>query len=273
MIDDDDPFTMPTFETTSNEPVLLRYKLREGQKLTIVMKGELLMTIRAAGQDVKTKAVVKIEARATVIKTDEQGNMTLEIVLTRNAMKLEGMPGVRNIDDDDDSPFGSAAITWKVSPVGRLLEANLEPWFRAVQMMGNKVDEKKGKSLSTKLFNLFFVQLSDKSVKAGDRFSAGSLQEEPVRIAMSHEVHSISGDQSQALLKLSGEQELLPDAFPGVEASITKQELTGWLIYDVKNGVPKKVDVRMRTFIEYTVMGNLGAADSTGRMSLTTTLE
>lgn len=273
--------SMPTFEATSSEPVLLRYKLKTGQVMKMDMDTAMDMRIRMGGQEIPMKQNMRIDAKAAVTEVDGEGNISLVAKVSRLRMKIGGLKELEfDTDNAGDDPNFKAVtamigvgIPCKMSPVGKMLETDLEPLRLAVRRAGNAALSKVMEDSTGKMFEGTFVYLSEEPVKAGDTWKSGTIAEDKVKIHMSYKIKAVSGDKTKAVLEPIAVLEAGPDAFPGVDAKIKSQKLTGWLLYDLVNGYPCKGEVRMNMVLELSAMGQTGTVEITAKTQVTSSLE
>jgi hypothetical protein len=247
------PDNTPTFESPSSEAILLRYKFKAGQVMKMDMQTEMDMKIKLGGQELTMKQTMRIDAKSAVTEVDDEGNISIVAKVSRLRMKISGL---MQLDFDTDKPSEdpnfqavtamiNVGIPCKLSPVGKILETDMEPLRLAVRRAGNAALAKVLEDSTDKMFEGTFVHLSEQPVKAGDTYKSGTIVEDKIKIHMSYKIKAVSGDKSQAVLEPVAVLEAAPDAFPGVEAKIKSQKLAGWLLYDVEKGYPSKGEVRM----------------------------
>lgn len=272
---------MPAFDSTSNEAVLLRYKLKTGQVMKFGMDIEMDMKIRLGFQEIKMKQTIRMDAKAAVTAVDDEGNMSVLAKITRMHMKISG-PVQLDFDTDkssDDPKFKAVTaminigIPCRISPVGKMLETDLEPLRLAVRRAGDAALAKSLEDSTGKMFGGTFVQLSPTPIKAGETYKAGTIIEDKLKIHMQYKVLSVAGDKTRAILEPTAVLEAAPGAFPGIDAKIKSQKMVGWLLYDVEKGYPSKADIRMHIVLEVSAEGQTGTVDITGKTQLTTTLD
>src|SRR5438270_13501835 len=61
---------VPTFDSTSNDPILMRYKLKSGQVEKLVVDIDMDMKFDLGGQKLGMKMNMKMEAKAAVTAVD-----------------------------------------------------------------------------------------------------------------------------------------------------------------------------------------------------------
>jgi hypothetical protein len=234
------------------------------------------LLVRLGADELKMKMTMRIEARADVKGVDAKGDLALVEKITRMKMKIEG-PQTVEIDTDkpgnDDTPeFKALAalvnvnIPTRMSPVGKLLETDLEPLRLAIRKANNAAFEKSIEDSFAKMFEGTFVQLSQAPVKTGDTYKAGTIVEDKVKIHVSYKIGPVSADKNKVIMEPTGVLELAPGAFPeGVDAKIKSQRLVGWVLFDRQAGLPTDHEVRFRVVLEIAAMGQTGTVEVTAR--------
>ena len=283
--DDKDPLKLdniPTFGSTSNEPVRLRYKLKAGQTQKMVVDMDMDMRLDVGGQQINMKQTMTMEAKAAATAVDADGNIAEEVKITRMKMKVTGPGGTVEFDSDkpsDDPKFQvlkamiNVGIPCKMSPVGKMLKTDMEPLRLAV----SKADAALAKSLedSTKqMFDGTFIQLSETPVKAGDTYKAGTVVSDKAKINMSYKIRLVSGDKNKAVLEPVAVIDMGAGTFPpGVDAKIKKQQMAGWILFDVQKGYASKADIRMNMVLDINSQGQTGSANITAKSTVTSSVE
>jgi hypothetical protein len=284
--EDKDPVRLenvPTFPSTTNDPILLRYKMKAGQVEKIALDMDMNMRMRIAGEDIGMKMTMRMDAKAAVKEVDGEGNISALAKITRMTMKTAG-PGM-TVEFDSDKPSDNPdfkavtaminiGIPCKISPVGEMLETDLEPLRLAARRAGNAALSKQLEDSTKKMFDGTFIQLSKTPVKAGDTYKAGTIVDDKVKIHTSYKIRSVSGDKTKAVLEPIGKLELAPGAFPaGADVKIKEQSLTGWMLFDVQKGHMSKADMRMNIVLEINAMGQTGTVEITSKGLVTSIVE
>jgi hypothetical protein len=273
---------IPTFASTSADPVLFRYKLKQGQAFKVTLDYDMDMDIHLGGQEQKMKQAMALEGRGTVTGVNPQGDMAVSLQITRMTMK---MTGPLNVDFDSSKPdtvdsnfrpllsMINVNIPCRLSPVGKMLETDLEPLRLAMRNAGNAAFGKMLEETTSKMFDGTFVQLSETPVKAGDTYKAGIIAQDKLKMHTSYKIRSVSGDQSQAVLEPIVTLEVPPDGFPGMSARIKTQKLAGWMLFDVQRGYPSKGEMRMYIILDIQAQGQAGTMEMKGKVRTETVLE
>ncbi len=195
-----DPAKPPAFNSTSNEPVLLRYKLKAGQVEKVVLD----MDVAARQGDQHLDIAIRTEAKVAVKEVDDEGNISALVKITRMTLKMSGPKEVEFDSDkpDDDNPQFKAVsaminvgIPVKISPIGKMLETDLEPLQLAARRAGDAALAKSLEDSTNKMVEGTFVELSEKPVKVGDTYKSGTVVDEKfMKMRMSYRIRSASGD-------------------------------------------------------------------------------
>lgn len=281
-VDDLSNDDIPTFETTSSEPIALRYNLKAGQKLRISMEQEADSRLQFSdGNHSRMRYTVKVDASATVTAVDAQGNMSLDVRYTRIAVKHDDGPPGASFDTDDLDPADrktkslkavlGARFSWKASPRGFLLHADIDELRHAMEAAGKVGFESLIEEYTSKLFSHVFPQLPKNPVKPDDKLDGGILATNTILVHLQYRVAAISGDRSQVALEVMGHEEIRPDG--ELKLVIKDQKLTGWVLFDVAQGYPSKLKIRMRSQMDLTREEYTGTSDWASTTVVTTRLE
>ena len=273
---------VPKFDSTSNEPILLRYKLKPGQVEKIVVDMEMNMHIKQGAQEFTMKIAMRIEAKDAVSAVDAEGNMTGVVKITRMKMKVAGPKEVEFDSDkptDDPNFKGVTAmigvgIPCKISPVGKMLETDLDPIRQAARRANDAALAKSFEDSAKQMFDGTYIQLSEKPIKAGETYKAGTIVSDKVKIHNSYKVLSVSADKTKTLLEPVAVLEMAPGAFPpGVDVKMKTQRVAGWLLFDLQKGHLSKGEIRMLMTMDINAMGQTGTMEMSMKTTLTSTVE
>ena len=273
--------TSPKFDSTSSEAVLLRHKLKNGQVLKFDMDMDMDIAVRMGAEQLTMTQAMRMEGKMAVTGVDDEGNMSAVAKITRMTMKMTG-PAAVEFDTDkasEDPNFKplmamiNVGIPCKMSPLGKMLETDLEPMRLAMRRAGNAALSKVLEDSTKKMFDGTFVQFPEKAIKAGETYKAGTIVEDKMKIQMSYRVKSVSGDKSQAVLEPVPVLEMADGAFPGMDAKLQKQQIAGWLLFDIQKGYVVNGELRMQMDLDISAMGQKGTAALTGKTVVTQTLK
>jgi hypothetical protein len=271
---------IPAFANTSEEPVLLRYKHKTGQVEKMRMDLDMDMRIRQGAQEVKLKMTMRMEAKTVVTAVDGEGNMSVLVKITAMHLKVSG---AQDVEFDSDKPTDDPAfkgltamigvgIPCKMSPVGKLLETDLEPLRLAARRANDAALAKSFEDSAKQMFEGQYIQLSEKAVKAGDTYKAGTIVEERTKIHNSYKIRAVSGDKTQVLLEPVSVLELGPGAF-GPDAKLKSQHVAGWILFDLQKGYMSKSDIRMHLLFDISAQGETGTMEIITKLKITSSLE
>jgi hypothetical protein len=274
---------MPTFTSTSNEPVLMRYKLKTGQVEKLVVDIDTDIQVEFGARKVPMKSQVKLEAKAAVTAVDGEGNMTAVVKITRMQMKIEAGPAVAEFDSDkpakdpifkEERAKINVDFPCKMSPVGKMLLTDLEPLRLAARKANDAALAKTLEDSAKQMLDGIYVQLSEKPVKAGDTYKAGSSITDKRKIHNSYKITAVSGDKSEVLMEPMPTFELVPGAFgQSADVKIKNQKVVGWILYDTQKGHISKADIRMKLDLEINALGQVGTGAITMKTTVMSTLE
>jgi hypothetical protein len=213
---------------------------------------------------------------------DEEGNFSAALTITQFGMKM-GAPGATVTFDSDhaeDAPeefrpltaMLNVEIPCRISPVGELLETDLEPLRLAVRRAGAAALAEEMEKTTDKMFEGAFVQFAKDPIEAGETYEAGTIVEEAMKVHMSYRLAAVSGDRKQAILEPVAKMEIQPEAFPGVEVKIHDTRMNGWILHDVERGFARDSELRLYMGMEITAEGETAPAVVKMAMRMKTTL-
>ncbi len=269
----------PTFAATTKEPVLLRYKFKLDQVLKMAMDMDSEVKVMIQGQTIKMGQGMRIEAKIVITEIDPKGNISALTKITRMKMKITGQA---NVEFDSDKPEDAdpafkpvmaminVGIPCKVSPVGEILETDLEPLRMAARRAGDAAMLKSIEESTSKMFEGTFIQLSPDPIAAGQTYKSGTvIANEKMKMHTSYKIRSVSADKTKAILDPVVEMELAPDAFPGADVKIRSQEISGWQVFDVANGYPGDAVIGGKVIIDISGQGEKGTVEMTLKNKVT----
>jgi hypothetical protein len=278
-----DPARPPRFDSSSRQPVLLRYKLKAGQVEKAAMDIDMDMTVRQGDQNQNVKMSMRIEWKTAVKEVDDDGTISALVKITRMTLKMSGLRDVAfdsDKPDDDNQQFKAMSaminvgIPIKLSPVGKLLETDLEPLRLATRRAGDAAFAQSLEDSTSKMFEGTFIDLSEKPVQVGDMYKSGTIVDQKfAKMHLSHQIRSVSGDGRLVVLEPMGTMELVPDAFPGASVKIKEQQVSGWKLFDVTRGHVSKGAMRMKFVLDISEGGQTGTLEMTGTVRMTASLE
>jgi hypothetical protein len=271
----------PVFESTNSEPVLMRYKLQRDQVLSMTVDMNTDIRMRVATQKADIVQNVRITAKARVTEVDGNGNIAVLLKITRMTMKLSGM---KEAEFDSDNPDNSnpdlqavnamigVGIPCKISPVGELLETDLEPLRLAVRRLNNATLTKTLEDSASKMFEGTFVQLSKDPIAAGQTYEAGTFVSGGTKMRVSYKITAVSSDKTKALMMPVMNMDVPANSIPGLEMKISKQENSGWILFDVDKGYVSEGRISGRIVMEASADGRNLLMDMTNKMVFTSNL-
>lgn len=272
----------PVFTSTSSEPVLLRYKLKRDQVMKLAVDMETNMRMSIGAQSLNMGQNMRIEAKIRVTEVDEKGNMSVLVKITRLTMKMTN--GTTQIEFDSDKPEGAppdfqavtamigVGIPCKISPVGEMLETDLEPLRLAVNRVNNAALSKALEDSTSKMFQGTFVQLSKAPIAAGQTYEAGTIVSDQTKMHVSYTIASVSGNRSKVIMEPVMTMDSLAKTLPDAETKMTKQETSGWLLFDVDKGYISDGRMRIQMGFEITHDGQKALMEMTAKVASTSSL-
>lgn len=275
----------PTFATTSDEPVLLRYKMKTGQTLKLAVDIDMSMAVNQSGQKMTMNMPIVMEATAVVTAVDGQGNMSVDVKITRMKMKMDmSGPQSVNMNYDSNDPGGDPRLAalgslinvnlpCRITPTGQLLESDIAPLIQALDRAGNAALATSMKDSLSQLVEGTFVQLSEKPVKAGETYKGGTLKMGGGKANVSYKIRSVSGDKKQAVLEPIAEFDFTGGLVPGAEVKLKKQNFGGWMLFDVEKGYASKGEGQINMLLDFKAQGQSGTMIMKGKTVVTQTLQ
>jgi hypothetical protein len=282
---EEDPLQLdniPAFAGTSQEPVLLRYKRKTGQVEKMAMDIDVDARARQGSEETRLKMTMRIEAKSVVTAVDDEGNISIVLKITRMYLKSSGEKDVEFDSDkrpDDPAFKGVTAmigvgIPCKISPVGKMLETDLEPLRLAASRAGNAALAKSFEDSTKQMFEGTYIQLGEKAVKAGDTYKAGTIVADKMKTHNSFKIRAVSKDETQVLLEPVCDLEIAPGAFgDDVEAKLKSQRVVGWLLFDLQTGHMSKAALRSHMLVDTNAKGQKGTVEMTTKVKMTSSLE
>jgi hypothetical protein len=275
------PSTAPRFDSSSGEPVLLRYKFKPGEKLEMAAELDLTIDIATGAQNVSMMTAAALGFECGVAEVDSRGDAAAELVFQHLRMQTVGGPGKidfnsrRDADSNDPNHRGLAAVIGtpipiRVSARGRLLSQDTTAVSEAMSRAGAPTMARLLDRLIRQIVHGTFVQLPEEPVRKGDTFEAGELA-----LGMSgignlatharYEVLDVSGEQDQALLKPLVEISMEPTTGGGMRTELESAEVTGWVHFGVREGMVRRSRAKARLTIK--------GSDARQTSRITTTME
>src|SRR5262249_1444168 len=165
-------------------------------------------------------------------------------------------------------------IPIKMSSVGKMLETDLEPLRLAARRANDAALAKSFEDSTKQMFEGTYIQLSEKAVKAGDTYKAGTIVDDKIKLHNSYKIRSVSADKTRALLEPVGVLEMAPGALgDGGDAKLKSQRVAGWILFDLQKGHISKADIRIHVLVDLNAKGETGTMELTTKVKLTSSLE
>jgi hypothetical protein len=262
----DYPAGSPQFSSTSGEKVLFRYKFNVGQKVTMDINMDSVMKASSKQGTMEMPFKMTFQASYTVNSVLADGNAQATLMITRMTMKAEG---AANISYDSSDPaqasnpqFASsniminAPIPVVISPLGELVSVDTNPLMEAAKKLGSQINQNEFEQQLKEITESSFIQLSEKPLKAGEAYEAGTLSTSlgdanSMTAKVKYEVIAVSGDKKQAILK-----PIVAFSFPGM--SVKKSDFSGWILFDLEKGNIKESFARQLLEMEMPQEGDVG---------------
>lgn len=277
----------PRFPTTSNDEVTLRYKFMPGQKVGFNFDMDSITEI--AGSKPEQRMTVSMNMTMSgdyeIQSVDANGDFRASMVIGRVTMKAKARKEV-SFDSDKDGSGGNPAfrplmamlkvpIAVKVSPVGKLLETDIQPLLEAVRRAQGGALADNVKDSAEELVKSAFVQLSEKPIKAGDIYDAGEIVTAmpgagEMKAKVRYKLVAVSGDRKQAILQPKAE--VVFNSQPGAKEKykLDASSMDGWILFDIEKGKGVRSAWDMKTRMTTDVKGQKGRMDITMKMRFNT---
>ena len=271
----------PVFQSTTNEPVLMRYKLKRDQVLSMVVDMNTDIQMKAAAQKVDMVQNIRMDAKARVTEVDESGNISALVKITRITMKISGL---MQADFDSDNPDNSnpdlqavnamigVGIPCRISPVGELLETDLEPLRLAVRRLNNATLTKTFEDSTSKMFEGTFIQLSKDPISSGQTYEAGTIVSGDMKMRASYRIVSVNSDKTKVIMTPVIKMDAPASFIPGAEMKIKKHDAYGWILFDVDKGYASEGQITIHMAMETSANGQNLLTDITAKVVSTANL-
>lgn len=241
----------PHFDSTSSEPVLLRYKLQQGQDYGFDINVNTDIDMDNAGQTMSIPIAMDFAGLYSVESVMDNGDASLSLSFSRITMESGG-PAPVSYDSDDEGEDVHPAMQYLsilaenpmdavVTPQGEVKDVDMHLLVDAMRQAGATAMIESLEQTADQNFRGAFVQLPTDSVRAGDTYEAGEvIQPMPgigeMRTQISYTIMSVSADQSLVLLEPHAE--LTIDAAENAEVSIdiNSYDMSGWVLFDNEQG-------------------------------------
>ena len=244
----------PKFESI-NDAVKLRYKFKVGQKVNVVQ----FLKMSTRYNNSLTFMTTDIYGYYQIKKKLDDGKYELNWVISRIIIELKsknrkGEEQILKYDSDlkeNTMPnvevfknLINTSIKAKVDELGNLYDVDLKSFIDS--MGGGASEDKLKEEVSQKaeqFMNISFIILPQKDIKTGDTYEgrkgaqkASLLKIESKRV---YNVKAVSKDKELVLLKPAVDFEMNTD-IEKQKIKIKKNKMTGWILFDVKNGMLKE---------------------------------
>ncbi len=250
----------PAFAATSPDPVLFRYKFKQGQtaatKLAMQIANRMQM---GENNKVTVHVTIDMDAQYTVRSVDGNGDAWAVLTITRMKMRSDGPEAVA-FDSAQNQPAGNphlqalqamlnTPIPVKVSALGKVLDMDRDPIDQAIRRAGIAANVFDANKTADDIVKGSFVQLSASPVRRGDIYTAGTIVQKTeglgeMALDARFKVLSVSGDGKQALLQPMGDFMLKPGNEAGpVRINLSKASVNGWILFDLEKGFISRSEV------------------------------
>lgn len=242
---------MPRFDSTSNEPVLLRYKFRTGQSVKTELEIIMNNYMSAGGQEANISMTITMDTGYTVKSVDANGDAWAALTFTRMTMKAVG-PKEISFDSDKDTGNSdpnlqalkamlNTRVPVKVSSLGKLLDVDMDPIHEAIRRAGAAAKLLDFEKTADQVTKSSFVMLSPSPVKPGDSYDAGAIVDTMGGVGemvfnVRYKVLSISGDKKQVLLQPMGDSTFKVSPEVPLEVKLNSGKVDGWILLDLEKG-------------------------------------
>jgi len=277
----------PKFDTTSSEPVSMRYKFAAGQKVNFSLDTVMNMRIKTGGgaaAPMKTTTEMKMWGDYDVKKVERSGNADLTMAVTRMVIDASGGPQKVSFDSDKDADAQNPAfkgvramlnvpIEATLIPTGKVQKLNADQLVAAVEKSGSATTSKELRKSFEETMNSSFVPLPEGAVKAGDTYDAGEIVKAiagvgELKSKVRYKVVAVSGDKKQVLL-----QPLMDLSVKAASAKVKFEStsMEGWVLFDVDKGTIARSAIDMKLVFTVSVGSDSARADMDAQIKFETT--
>ncbi|HNT87398.1 MAG TPA: DUF6263 family protein [Candidatus Hydrogenedentes bacterium] len=256
----------PTFESTSDAPVLLRYKYAKGDEFVGRIAMTMTMKMDMGGMKMEAPMEMNMEMMCKVSGVDDSGNYQLEMRIGRVAMKMEMMGTPLAYDSKTDAapsqpqfkPLAAMVdkrMTAAMSPRGEIVTfdtAELTAGVAGVDPQAEPMIEQMNQMMKNA-----FIALPEEPVKAGETYEGGTVTQSvpdmgDMVLDLRYKVRAVSGDETQVLLDPLVTVTFKPKEGAVAVMDMKMEEYKGWILFDAARGnlVKSNVDSIMRMTME-----------------------
>jgi len=248
----------PAFSATTEEPLLLRYLHRKGERYNVIFEANNRIEIQTHGQRMKTWMPIRITMQYKVFNVTREKIAELALRYQRVVIDLtyEGGNGQGGftfdsaVDLDETNPafkpFLSLVDTplgLKISETGQIIHLEVKPLLKALGLKEADQDKPEVQEVLQRNRELFFNQfplLPETPVKPGDTFPTGGyLTKLPtgsqLEFTAACRVKAIAADRRSGILEPIGKLSFILSP-GGRKHSVSEDIFNGWLLFNVEKG-------------------------------------
>jgi len=244
----------PKFATTSQEPILLRCRLVEGQTLSLAVEMEMTVRVSVGDEKMEMPALAEFGLTLTVHSVDDDGVADVTTVvpsLEVTTTPPDGPEITYNSEVDakpDDASLAVFAalvgvpVKGKVNSLGEWLELDTEPMLAALREAGPPaVTADALEQMMEQFPGNALMRLPGGPIKPGEVYDAGQLDIATpglgtMRTDIRYKLLEVSGDGKRAVLEPIMTSTFEPDAGSPAQMTIEDKGGSGWVLIDVATG-------------------------------------
>jgi hypothetical protein len=257
--------TPPKFSTTTQEPVLLRYRFKPGDRFSgtidLLTTTNMVMGVERISVPTRDRKFFS----CIVQKLTPEGNACINLVFTRFTITV--MDSTRTFHYDSDvnknptqpgfnfiAAMLNQNVPFMVTPQGKVSYINLQFLQEAVRRAGARTMPDSLEVTVNQGLRGAFIRLPEKPVAVGDFFDAGKTIEEEVGIgtmtsSVRYKIHSVSADKKRVLLKPVVQYSMDIPSEHTFRFKTDSISMDGWVLFDCERGnidrsfCKRKIDV------------------------------
>lgn len=240
----------PTFDATSDEAVVLRYKFSAGDQFTTHMTMKMTIKMDMGGMKMDAPADMDMDMVCKIAAIDENGNFQAEMSISHVAMKMEMMGTAFSFDSATNpnptepqfkllAAMLNKTISATMTPRGQLVKfdtSSLEAGLAESGPQGEQVMQQ-----LNQMMNNLFIGLPEGPVTAGGEYDGGTITQTipdvgEMVLEVRYKVLSVSADLKQAILEPSVTMTLKAKEGAPATMNMTMEKYEGWILFDVEGG-------------------------------------
>ena len=253
----------PRFSSTSNEPVLLRYKFKPGETREGHYEIIFNVTSSRGNRSQQIKMLLDLRARYKVKAVNADGDATVDLSYSRIIVRSMGP---RQVDYDSNRDKASKKAQFAaynslldtpmeltIDPRGKIKSVDVSALEKKINALGNKAMASHFKQTSQEITHSAFVALPKDPVKTGDLINVGSLSSPlpnvgKMTMKTQYKVLAVSGDKKRVLLQPITKYSIQAVKNAPFKSRIHDMKLAAWVLFDreIGNVIKSAAKVKLR---------------------------